>query len=131
MANVTDGKIGAKGSMFWEKYAGDFIKEDGVWKIWHLQMAYDFVPGLPQEMMDSVLAKLGEMAYRPDESGDAMRQAGERPDFAMPPGFRQPLYSYPDYSPQRAGILYPKIPEPYYTFGETFTYCNCEQDLPF
>ena len=130
MANVTDGKIGAQGSMFWEKYAGDFVLEDGIWKIWHLQMAYDFVPGLPQEMMDRVLGSLGDMAYRPEESG-RMLQAGERPDFELPPGFRAPLYSYPDYSPQRPGIIYPQFPEPYYTFSETFTFCNCDQELPF
>ncbi|ACM31326.1 nuclear transport factor 2 family protein [Agrobacterium rhizogenes] len=116
------GKIGLNASMFWEKYAGDFINEDGVWKIWHLQMAYDLVPGLPQEMVDPIMLALGDMA----DTGpvEAAREAGERMSGALPPGFSQPVYSYPVYSPQRPGIMYPRLPEPYYTFSETFSYCN-------
>ena len=55
------------------------------------------------------------------ESG---REAGERSD-AMPAGFTKPLYSYPAYTPRRPGIIYPQLPQPYYTFSETFNYCNC------
>jgi len=47
-----DGKIHLQAMMFFEKYGGDFVLEDGVWKIWHLQMAYDFVPGLPDSMLE-------------------------------------------------------------------------------
>jgi hypothetical protein len=50
-SSVTVGSI-----FFWEKYAGDFIKEDGQWKIWHLGMYYDFTPGFP----DSMTARLGK-----------------------------------------------------------------------
>ena len=35
---------------FWEKYAGDFVKENGQWKIWHLGMYYDFTPSFPETM---------------------------------------------------------------------------------
>jgi len=35
---------------FWEKYAGDFVKENGQWKIWHLGMYYDFTPSFPESM---------------------------------------------------------------------------------
>jgi hypothetical protein len=55
-----------------------------------------------------------------------MREAGERMGGAMPPGFQQPVYSYPSWSPKRAGLIYPRLPEPYYTFSETFSYCNCD-----
>jgi len=124
-----DGKIHLQAMMFWEKYGGDFVKEDGVWKIWHLQMAYDFVPGLPESMLDQLNGQLGELAL-----GHALKpvggEAGERADFALPPGFRKPLYSYPAYSPQRTAVIWPNLPRPYYTFADTYTNCNCEQELP-
>ena len=122
MGHTVDNKIGVTGSFFYEKYGGDFVKENGVWKIWHLQMAYDFVPGLSQNMIDAITKELGEFGTSITGSG---REAGERSD-AMPPGFSKPLYSYPAYSPRRPGIIYPQLPRPYYTFAETFNYCNCD-----
>ena len=121
MGHTANGKIGVTGSFFYEKYAGDFVKEDGVWKIWHLQMAYDFVPGLPQAMIEAITKELGDLGTSVSESG---REAGERSD-AMPPGFTKPVYSYPAYAPRRPGIIYPQLPVPYHTFSETFNYCNC------
>jgi SnoaL-like domain len=123
MGHTSKGKIGISGSFFYEKYAGDFVKENGIWKIWHLQMAYDFVPGLPQNMIDAITKELGESGtLLTDASG---REAGERSK-DMPPGFTKPVYSYPAYAPRRPGIIYPQLPEPYYTFSETFNYCNCD-----
>jgi hypothetical protein len=123
MGHVADGKIGVTGSFFYEKYAGDFIKEDGVWKIWHLQMAYDLVPGLPAEIVDAITKSLGALGGPVAASAV---EAGERGG-AMPEGFSKPVYSYPAYSPQRPAILYPQLPQPYYTFSETFNYCNCNE----
>lgn len=122
LASFKDKKIAVSGSMFWEKYACDFIVENGAWKIWHLQMAYDLVPNLPREMIDPIMKALGDMA----QTGpvEAIREAGERMGDELPPGFSKPVYSYPDYTPQRPGIMYPPLPEPYYTFSETFSYCN-------
>ncbi|MBT0670656.1 nuclear transport factor 2 family protein [Novosphingobium profundi] len=122
-----DGKIHLQAMMFWEKYGGDFVKEDGVWKIWHLQMAYDFVPGLPESMLEQLNAQLGDLALgRPLKALGG--EAGERGDF--PAGFRKPLYSYPAYSPQRVAVIWPNLPRPYYTYSETYNNCNCEQSLP-
>jgi hypothetical protein len=45
---------------------------------------------------------------------------------SLPPGFRKPTYSYPIWNPLRPGLIYPRLPEPYYTFSETFSYCNCD-----
>ena len=95
------------GTFFWEKYAADFVNENGVWKIWHLQMAYDFTPKLDDKWLD--FEKKG------------MVQTGER-DGEMPDGFSKPEYSYPSYSMKRAATIYPAIPQPYYTFSETFSY---------
>ena len=154
MTRVSDGKAQAGGMIFNEKYAGDFVLEDGRWKIWHLQMAYDFVPQMPSEM----LAQLngagaggpggpgaggpppggggaggpppGGGAGGPPPSGgkapEAAREAGERMGPQLPPAFKKPAYSYPSFTPQRPGLIYPRLPEPYYTFSETFSYCNCD-----
>lgn len=123
MGHVENGKIGVTGSFFYEKYAGDFVKEDGVWKIWHLQMAYDIVPGLPKEIVEAITKSLGDLGGPVTASAV---EAGER-DGAMPEGFTKPVYSYPPYSPERPAILYPQLPQTYYTFGETFNYCNCNE----
>ncbi|WDS35033.1 nuclear transport factor 2 family protein [Pseudoxanthomonas sp.] len=130
MPQYQDGKIHLQSMLFNEKYGGDFIKEDGKWRIWHLQMAYDFVPGLPEDMLKQLNEQLGALAL-----GHPLKQtggeAGERMGGELPEGFRKPLYSYPAYSPQRASVIWPKLPEPYATFSKSkYTNCNCEQDVP-
>ena len=108
MTAIVGGKPQVRGTFFWEKYGGDFVRENGEWKIWHLQMAYDFTPQLDGKWLEFGGPK-------------GMQEAGERMR-AMPPGFSKPKYSYPAYSPQRPSIIYPPIPERYYTFSETFSY---------
>ncbi len=127
MPVYVDGKVRLQSMFFFEKYGADFVREDGRWKIWHLQMAYDFVPGLPESMLAQVNERLGELAFKgaaPSLGGEAGERAG------FPAGFRKPLYSYPAYSPQRASVIWPQLPQPYRTFKETFNNCNCEQELP-
>ncbi|MFT4089447.1 MAG: nuclear transport factor 2 family protein [Asticcacaulis sp.] len=128
---IEDGRARAGGTFFWEKYAGDFVKENGVWKIWHLQMAYDFVPSLPEDWTDPLSLKPGETLPPKGERKpqETLVQAGERIT-ELPPGFLKPKYSYPLFTPERPGIIYPQLPEPYYTFKETFSYCNCDQTPP-
>lgn len=125
MARLKDGDAEVGGVFFWEKYGGDFVKENGEWKIWHLQMAYDFTPGLPEAWREPLAMRKDDASK--DAAGDdsVMRQAGERMN-ELPPGFEKPTYSYPSYSPARPGLIYPRLPEPYYTFSETFSYCNCD-----
>lgn len=123
MAKIVGDDAQVNSVFFWEKYAGDFVLEDGKWKIWHLQMAYDFTPGLPKEMVERFELIKGERDIAEDTG--PMQQAGER-DGGLPPGFKKPTYSYPIFSPTRPGLIYPRLPEPYYTFSETFSYCNCD-----
>jgi len=126
MAQLKGGDADVGGVFFWEKYAGDFVKENGQWKIWHLQMAYDFTPPLPEIWREPLQIK-GESDQKPAEKAEGpMKEAGERMGQEMPPGFRKPAYSYPLWSPKRPGLIYPRLPEPYYTFSETFSYCNCD-----
>jgi SnoaL-like domain len=115
MTQIKDGKVNVGGTFFWEKYGADFIKENGVWKIWHMQMAYDFTPSIENGNWTDFSKKMGPVQAG-EEKGNAMNSP------AMPPGFTQPKYSYPSYSPQRPAKIYPPLPEPYHTFSETFTY---------
>jgi hypothetical protein len=106
-SRIEDGKAVVKGTFFWEKYAADFIKENGAWKIWHLQMAYDFTPSLDDKWLNT------------DTKAEV--QAGEKIQ-ELPPGFSKPKYSYPKYSPSRVPTIYPPLPVPYYTLKDTFSY---------
>jgi SnoaL-like domain len=116
MPQIKDGKVVMGGTFFWEKYGGDFIKENGVWKIWHLQMAYDFTPQVGKDADWFDFSPKGP----PVEAGEQKDNKMNAP--AMPSGFTKPKYSYPAYSPKRGSVIYPPLPEPYYTFSETFTY---------
>lgn len=130
MPQYTDGKIHLQSIFFWEKYGGDFVKENGVWKIWHLQTAYDFTPYLPQAMLEKLNSQLGALALR-EPLSPIGGEAGERMKGPLPAGWRKPLYSYPPYTPQRKAVIWPKLPQPYYTFSEsTYTNCNCTQEVP-
>lgn len=121
-----DGKVHIQPMLFFEKYGGDFVKENGVWKIWHLQMAYDFVPGLPAEMVAQINQQLGDLALGHPLKTTGV-EAGERMGGALPPGFRKPKFVYDAYKPQRAAVIWPNLPKPYYTFSETYNNCNCDQ----
>jgi hypothetical protein len=88
--------------MSFEKYAVDFIKEDGQWKIWHLQVFIDSSIRFDKPFADQVKEKLNPAAIGPDGMS-----AGASP--------------YQEWSPIRA----PKqieLPKPYKTFSETFSY---------
>jgi hypothetical protein len=108
----------AEGTLFMEKYGVDFVKEDGEWKIWHIQMYYDFVFDLTKDWTRP-LARQGAMG------GPAGGQEAERPPREMTK-WEQPTRPNPNpyeqWSPTRVSVMEPKIPEPYYTFSETFSY---------
>lgn len=93
-----DGTIGKSGMWFWEKYGADFAKEDGEWKLWHLQMYYD---NTPETWGDE-----GETLGMPNPPA-ATR---ENPD------------PYQAWTPTTLQKIQPQLPEPYYTFSETFSY---------
>jgi len=129
MPHVQGQSVQVGGVFFWEKYAGDFIKENGVWKIWHLGMYYDFTPELP----GSMTASLGNGVKPPDQATSSgapapapqsNREAGERmtPEQIAKGGMLPNPYQYPTWSPSRKNVITPRPPQPYYTFSETFSY---------
>jgi hypothetical protein len=100
-----DGKVEVQGAWFMERYAVDFVKEDGKWKIWHFQ-------------------NLGDP--EPPGWGVQKTQAAQAPavtqETAQAPGRSLPNNIPKGWNPKTVPVLYPKFPEPYYTFSETFSY---------
>jgi hypothetical protein len=127
-----NGKSVTVGSIFfWEKYAGDFIKENGEWKIWHLGMSYDFTPSLPESMTANLGNGVAPEAAEGEEGARAgappvqdNREKGERmtAEEIAAGGMLPNPYKYEAWSPTRKNVVDPIFPEPYYTFSETFSY---------
>jgi hypothetical protein len=113
------GRIDASGNSsvstgwMWEKYGVDFIKEDGKWKIWHLINLMDQGP------VDSGLQAQGRSGGAPGGRGGA--RSGQGGGNASSKFKRKTPENF-KYSPTAVLRIDPPFPEPYYTFGETFSY---------
>jgi hypothetical protein len=112
-SSVVDGKLEVHGTWFWRTYALDFVKEDGQWKIWHMNIVYDISTPLNAEYgMDYT-------KYRPPER----REGGGGDSSGGLPGPTRPNPNpYKNWSPTRVPDPQPRIPEPYCTFSDTFSY---------
>jgi hypothetical protein len=100
---------GPEASWTWGYFAGDFVYEDDDWKIWHLQYLND---------VDSLCGQ---------SWGKAVTPYPELPEFAPLGDFQLPPYTVPEpvrnlYQVGQKTQETPKIPEPYRTFSETFSY---------
>jgi len=113
-----DGNDLAKGSVFFEKYAADFVKENGVWKIWHIQMFYDYVPSIGADWTNPG----AQQKAQAKPAGDKKDQSATPPSDGKPKPTRANPIQYEQWSPTRVSSITPKIPVPYYTFSETFSY---------
>lgn len=100
---------GPEASWTWGYFAGDFIFEDEDWKIWHLQYLND-VDSLCGQSWGKDVTPYPELA-----------EFAALNNFEMPPytesGVERPLYTV-----DRPLTGAPRIPEPYKTFSETFSY---------
>lgn len=104
----------------WEKFGVDFIKEDGEWKIWHLQiytekvfMFTDLGSGAPG----------GEPPIAAGERGAGQPPQGEGPPQGMKPvEFDIDTQMYEQYSPTKVPTLEPRLPKPYKTWDDTTPY---------
>jgi hypothetical protein len=92
----------------WEKYGVDFAKEDGKWKIWHIHMYTDFAVPPGKSWTDP--ATKSEFSF-----GDTVERPPE-----MNPDVEE--VTYKEWSPTTVPKLLPRMPEPYETFSETFSY---------
>jgi hypothetical protein len=106
---IKDGKVDTHGGWFWEKYGVDFVKEDGKWKIWHIQMCYDNTPpGWGADMQPPAGPHPPEREE--NQMPFSLQMSRENPD------------PYKPWSPTSVPKIQPRFPEPYYTFDETFSY---------
>ena len=93
----------------WGYFAVDFIREDGAWKIWHMQYVND---------VDCICGQ---------SWGKPAHLLPDLPEFAALAGFQMPEYTVKAtlreyYSPTRPVTETPRIPEAYETFADTFSY---------
>lgn len=114
---ITNGKPEISGGWFWEKYAVDFVKEDGKWKIWHLVNVMDPTPQSWGVQTAQKPAGEKEQQASGDKGQQAQGGTGENSD-----GLKPVADPYETWSPTTKSKIYPKFPEPYYTFSETFSY---------
>jgi len=124
-----DGNSSVSTGWMWEKYAVDFIKENGEWKIWHLVNLMDQGPSESQGRDNQAQAPSGDRGGAPPDmqGGAPGGQGGAPPSGGMPggaPGGQMGggASDHFKYSPTAVPSLDPKFPEPYYTFSETFEY---------
>jgi hypothetical protein len=134
-ASVKDGKISKQGGWFWEKYAADFVKEDGKWKIWHIAMYYENTPPSWNADTNSYEMSTGEgrggQGGQPpagDKGRGGASEVGKVAPELAPQTQVQQMYTrdnpnpYKAWSPTKVQKIDPRFPEPYYTFSETFSY---------
>ncbi|MCC7462258.1 MAG: nuclear transport factor 2 family protein [Gammaproteobacteria bacterium] len=126
-AEIRGGRISKRGGWFWEKYAADFVKEEGEWKIWHLAMYYENTP--PGWNADNgtyeAIPRGGPGG--PGSSGGPQAVGKVAAELA-PQTETVQMYSadnpnpYKPWSPTKVPAIEPRFPEAYYTFSETFSY---------
>jgi hypothetical protein len=92
----------------WDRYAVDFVKEDGKWKIWHMFVGKDFSTPYEKSWVEAALDSTPGI------------QLDVLPDFPKPNA--PSLKPYGGYSPFKVAQFEPIPPVPYRTFRETFSY---------
>lgn len=108
-----DGKLQAV--WMWERFAADFIKEDGKWKIWHFNAMSQFNTPYEKSWVTNAL--------EPKAMGGSLM--GGPPGGGSEPPALSPVRNEPFNPRKLCGTLspnFPPQPEPYETFSETFSY---------
>lgn len=91
-----------------EKYAMDFVKEDGEWKIWHLFVGSDFACGVGEDFTKQRQFGVDEgLGEGEDDMG------GMKMDITYPITAYDCTLNWP---------AWPPLPKPYDTFAETVSY---------
>lgn len=97
----------------WERYAIDFTKDSGEWRIWHFNVFTDFSvePG-------------GDWSQEKKMGTKLVVQPGEVLPWEDPnaPKFDLPMETYQSYGIGVVRSEKPRVPVPYRTFSETFSY---------
>lgn len=97
----------------WERYAVDFIREQGRWRIWHFNVFTDFSVE-PGEDWTKASPTGSKLVLQPGEV-----LPWEDPDA---PRFDLEMQTYRNWGVDVVRGEKPRIPVPYRTFSETFSY---------
>jgi hypothetical protein len=112
-ANMQNGE----GNAIWtyEKYAIDFVKEDGEWRIWHFHVYNDWE--IPMG------ADLAKYAIEQSKKTETRQAPPVRQEFAS--AYKDTVFGEP-YSITKVPNQFksPRPPEPYCTFSDTFSYAE-------
>lgn len=114
-----DAKGKLTGSWLWERYAVDFIKENGQWRFWHILVFTDFLSPMGKDLQPP-MGPIGLMAPVGTEATAAKKPAATTANAPNP--FDIPTQNYVAWSPTTVPAISPRLPEPYKTFSETFSY---------
>lgn len=112
----------ASACWMWEKYGADFVWENGQWKFLHIQIGMDIMANYGESWADPKPPRPPQPKKEPEKGKDG-KELKKSP--AMGGGLSQPPDGpgkYAVYSRTRVPSEYPKIPEPYVTLSETFSY---------
>jgi hypothetical protein len=106
------------------KYGVDFIKEDGKWKIWHISICLDNpLPSWSYKNGQPVYESAAPTVAETHSSSAPSGKAEGHPSSATSGISIKPNPDpYKTWSPVHAQKIKPRLPEPYYTFNETFSY---------
>lgn len=100
----------------WCKYGVDFLKQDGVWRIWHFR-CFEVARAPFHENWISFAARNAESFDK-----DLMYFGEDGKPRFMPPPDEPANHTAERYRPEESQTLDPRPPEPYRTFTETFEY---------
>lgn len=115
-----DGKT-PNGSWIWERYAADFVNEDGEWRFLNLQVNTDFM-----NPMGSKMQIQAEDAAAMGMEGGGGEGGPPMPEGLVIPGPDVPFKTYTEFAATRVPTITPRMPEPYKTLSETFQYATCK-----
>lgn len=111
---ITDPNTGKLTGMWaWTKYACDFIKEEGKWKILHYHVYRIFMTPADMNYTDEYEMKFMKDMAMPSSPERAVSDSASKKE---PTTYDNPFTA--SYVPE----LVPAPPEPYKTFSETFSY---------
>ena len=111
-ADIRDGKGSSAWSM--EKYGIDFLKEDGAWKIWHFHVYNDWDVPMGKDV--------AEYAIEQSKKTDKMAGGGMQAKKGYEKYFTAKTFNEPYSVTRPPNPLKPRVPVPYCTFTDTFSY---------
>lgn len=122
-----DGKT-AEGVNMWERYGVDFVREDGQWRILHIEVITDFAYPFGGDLMTPVAgAPKQDASNSGTEGGSAAPSSAPGAETVKVPGPTIARNMGESYSPTRVPKLTPRLPVPYRTLSETFEYADCRK----